>query len=122
VAGVPQLINARDELEVYRLQVALNDHVEPPEKHRGEAESIHIAEKIGGSLLTDDSGAYDFAVRRGRIATGRVIDSVQVLRNAVAMTYITKEEAKAIFDTVVTTLRDFRRCHPTNPTAEYFDI
>lgn len=63
------------------VQIGLNDGRRPPVAHAGEAEGIYFSEKRGGRFVTDDNGAYDFATRR--LGVGRVLDTVDVLREAV---------------------------------------
>jgi hypothetical protein len=54
--------------DVARLQRILAAHGDPPTKHLGEAESIHVIEHEldgHGVLATDDGSAEDLAQRRG---------------------------------------------------------
>ena len=82
--GAPAEPTASELAVVYRLQVGLNDGREPPKGDRGEAEGIYFAEKHNGQFATDDNNAYEFARRRPSLGMGRVIDSIHILRTAVA--------------------------------------
>ena len=62
--GLPAEPTTSELAIVYRLQVGLNDGREPPKGDRGEAESIHFAEKHNGQFATDDNSAYEYALRR----------------------------------------------------------
>jgi predicted nucleic acid-binding protein len=51
-------------------------------KHAGEAESIQLAKRLNLCFVTDDNDAYRVAI--GRLGAGRVFDTVDLLRLAVA--------------------------------------
>ena len=106
---------------VYRLQVGLNAGMQPPEGDRGEAEGIYIAEKLGGQFATDDNNAYDFARRRSSLGPGRVIDSVQILRSAVANGDISATEACNIANAIEDAGRSLRPVHRRARGPNYFD-
>ncbi len=118
--GEPAEIKSRDQSEYYRLWVGLSDGQRPPTKHKGEAESIFVAEHNGGTFLTDDSGAYDFAKRRATLGIGRVQDSIDVLRSAVAMSELSKEDACDLALQIESNGRYFRGEHRGRITPNYF--
>jgi len=106
---------------VYRLQVGLNNGREPPKGDRGEAEGIYFAEKHTGQFATDDNGAYEFARRRPLLGVGRVIDSIHILRTAVADGYLTTAEARRIADAIEDSGRSFRPTHRRARDPDYFN-
>ena len=114
---VPQ----KDQTALYLLWVGLNDGRRPPEHHQGEAESIFLAEECGGIFLTDDNGAYDFASKRPKLGPGRVIDSVDVLQEAVAMDEISSEVACGISKAIEDAGRSLRRKHHGKLSPGYFE-
>jgi len=118
--GKPAEIHSRDQGEYYRILVGLSDGQGPPTKHKGEAESIFVAEHNGGTFLTDDSGAYDFAERRPKLAIGKVRDSIDVLRSAVAMGELSKEDACDLALQIESNGRYFRGEHRGRITPNYF--
>ena len=89
--GAPVEPAPNELVDVYEIQVGLNDGRRPPGDDAGEAESIFFAEKLGGTFLTDDNAAFDFAQRR--LGAGRVVDSVYVLQTATANGTLTSREA-----------------------------
>ena len=106
---------------VYRLQVGLNEGREPPRGDRGEAEGIYFAEKHNGQFATDDNGAYEFAWRRPSLGMGRVIDSIQILRTAVADGDLTPTEAHDIANAIEDAGRSFRPARRHVRSPDYFD-
>ena len=108
---MPEPPQLADIPSIYRLQVGLNLGVDPPEKHRGEAESIYFAEKLQLSFVTDDNGAHDFAIRRHLLGPGKVLDTVDILRQCVADYQITAHQASDIATTIENQGRSFRRNH-----------
>lgn len=118
--GEPAEINSRDQREYYLLWVGLSDGQRPPTKHKGEAQSIFLAERSGGVFLTDDAGAYDFAERRPKLGIGKVRDSIDVLRSAVAMSELTKEDACDLVLQIEGNGRSFRGEHRGRITPNYF--
>lgn len=117
--GEPVAPAASDRAGILRLLVALNDGTGAPAAHAGEAESIYFAEKLDTLFVTDDNGAYDFA--RWRLGDGRVKDTVDLLRDAVAMGELTPAGALAIADGIRSCDRHLRRVHPPQLSAAYFD-
>src|SRR5262245_42100332 len=69
--------SSSDLLPIAKLQTALGGVGRLAGDDAGEAESIYFAQKYEGSVATDDSAAFDFAVRR--LGAERVIDSVGIL-------------------------------------------
>jgi len=116
--GEPAKPAASDRRGIQRLWVGLNEGREPPIEHAGEAESIYFAEKLGGVFATDDNAAYDFAERR--LGVGRAIDTVLILREAVAMDEITAGEAVDVASSIRAAGRHLRRHHPPVLTPDYF--
>jgi len=105
--------------EVMRIQIALNDGTSHPAAHLGEAESICTADRLNGTFVTDDYAAYDFA--RRRLGYGRVHDTIGLLRESVAISYLTTSEAQQVADAIRNTGRKLRRGHPSTFTPDYFE-
>lgn len=105
---------------IYRLQVGLNEGRQPPTAHLGEAEAIYFAEQTGGEFATDDNGAFDFARRRPTLGPGRVMDSVHILRNAVAVGEITAMQAAQIAADIEAAGRYLRPEHRVARGSAYF--
>jgi hypothetical protein len=103
---------------ILQLQIGLNDGRRPPTAHAGEAEGIYFAEKLDGRFVTDDNGAYDFAVRR--LGVGRVQDTVDILREAVASGDMDAGEAINVANAIRNSGRDLRRVHPSTMIPHYF--
>lgn len=102
---------------IFRLSVALRSGKKDVH-HLGEAESIFWADKLGGLFVTDDNAAYDFAARR--LGGGRVIDTVHILREAVAAALLSPEDASAACALITENDRHLRRGHPPYPAPTYF--
>ncbi len=117
--GEPVVPTASDRACIVHLLVALNDGAGPPVAHAGEAETIYFAEKLDTLFVTDDNAAYDFA--RRRLGDGRVKDTVDLLREAVAIGELTPARALAIADSIRSCERHLRRVHPSQLSAAYFD-
>jgi hypothetical protein len=105
---------------ILHLQIGLNDGRRPPVAHGGEAEGIYFAEKRGGSFVTDDNGAYDFAKRR--LGPGRVLDTVDLLREAVMYGEMHDRQAANIVDLIRDSGRSIRRVHPSTLARGYFQL
>jgi len=118
--GPPAEPTAAELSVVYRLQVGLNDGKEPPKGDRGEAEGIFFAEKHNGQFATDDNGAYEFGRRRPSLGTGRVIDSIHILRTAVADGYLTAADAHRIATEIEGAGRSLRPDHRGTRGPDYF--
>ena len=119
--GSPAEPTAAELAVVYRLQVGLNDGRAPPKGDRGEAEGIYFAEKHNGQFATDDNGAYEFARRRPSLGAGRVIDSIHILRTAVADGDLTAADAHSIANGIEAAGRSFRPAHRGSRGPDYFD-
>lgn len=118
--GEPAEIESKNYKDFYNIWLALNDGRERSTKNKGEAESIFVAEHTQGTFLTDDSGAYDFAKRRPKLAGGKVRDSIDVLRSAVAMGELSKEDACDLAIQIENKGRFFRTEHRGKITPDYF--
>lgn len=116
--GPPISPGATDHDPIHRLHIGLNEGRRPPLDHFGEAESIYFAHKVNGLFVTDDNDAYTFAERR--IGVGRVLDTVAVLRDSVAMGELTAGEALNLANGIRNYGRFLRRVHPSTLTAAYF--
>ncbi|MHB1129131.1 MAG: hypothetical protein ACYC06_03690 [Ilumatobacteraceae bacterium] len=119
--GEPASISVEYLVEVQNLRIALNDFGPTTQTHLGEAESILLAEIHDGIFVTDDNAAYDFAQRRGNLGTGRVKDTVDVLRESVAMGEISKGQAADLASQLETHDRFLRRVHNGKLAPRYFD-
>ena len=120
--GVPAEPTAAELASVYRLQVGLNDGMEPPKGDLGEAEGIYFAEKHSGQFATDDNNAYEFARRRPSLGMGRVIDSIHILRTAVADGYLTATDAHGIANAIEDADRTLRPTHRHTRVPGYFTL
>ena len=116
--GTPVVPSAADQHAIYRLRVALNGSPFPPLADAGEAESIFFADQLGGLLATDDNEAYDFATRR--LGSGRVIDTVDILRTAVRGGHLIASDAVRAATAIRVAGRHLRRVHPVTLTDSYF--
>lgn len=105
-----------------RLQSGLTESEDPPHAHLGEAQSIFFAEKHQGQFATDDNAAYEFAIQRPLLGAENVIDSIDILREAVAMSKTTDVEADQIANDIEATGRHLRRVHPRQRGPYYFSI
>jgi hypothetical protein len=116
--GDPVAPTSDDQLEIMELWVALNPGDGPPREHAGEAESIYFTSRLNAVFATDDGAAYDFAQRR--LGVERVIDSVDVLRAAVATAMISADAATDLVRSMRAAGRHLRRVHPAPIAANYF--
>ena len=80
------------------------------------------AEKHRGQFATDDNAAYEFALQRPLLGTENVIDTIDILREAVAMSKTTDIEADQIANDIEATGRHLRRIHPRQRGPDYFTI
>jgi hypothetical protein len=117
--GDPREPTAAELKAVFAIHVGLNEGRRPPVDHVGEAESIYFADKLGATFATDDNEAFDFA--RNRLGAARVLDTVSILRDAVAMGEMRANEAAGIAESIRSAGRHLRRLHPTPAPAAYFD-
>jgi hypothetical protein len=104
--------------QIVLLQIGLNEGRHPPTAHAGEAEGIYFAQKLRGRFVTDDNGAYDFALRR--LGVGSVYDTVDLLREAVSYGDMDDGEALNIVNAIRNSGRFIRRVHPNTLIRTYF--
>src|SRR5665213_432129 len=125
--AVPILFDAvtiRHLASIAGLQIALgNARFEDEDKtetlrHRGEAESIQQALKYGYSFVTDDNDAHRLA--NFRLGAGRVFDTVDLLRLAVANSDLTSTEAVATAHRIQGLDRSLRRQYERLLTVQDF--
>jgi len=116
--GSPVIPDSRDLKRIFSIQVALNDGRTPPTGDAGEAESIYFADRYGATFATDDNAAYDFAQRR--LGAARVIDSIYILQDAVAMGNITAADAASVAESIQRAGRHFRQVHPAILRPSHF--
>ncbi|MDH2902390.1 MAG: hypothetical protein PXZ08_00360 [Actinomycetota bacterium] len=119
--GTPASIAIEDMAAAYKYHVVLNDGREPPTMHKGEAYSIFVGQKIGAIFFTDDGTAYEWGNAKVRSGLGGVKDTIDVLRDAVSMGELTKEQACELALTMQDRGRDFRSVHDGKFTPAYFD-
>lgn len=117
--GTPLSPTEADLPAIIKIQIGLNEGRRPPIMHAGEAEGIYFAERLGGVFVTDDWDAYDFA--RRRLGLGRVLDTIDILRDAVAAGDLTSRVALGLANAVRDAGRHLRRGHPDALDARYFD-
>lgn len=77
--------------ESLQLKILLGGTDEDDE-HLGEAESIAVAAQIGAVFVTDDTAAFDFARRQGRLGPANVKDACSVLWEACSAGHVTDDE------------------------------
>lgn len=116
--GIPIAPSSRDHAGIHTLHVGLNEGRRPPTSHFGEAESIYFADARNGKFVTDDNDAYTFAARK--LGVGRVMDTIEVLQECVAMAEVPAAEAVNIANGVRNAGRHLRRVHPATLTVAYF--
>ena len=116
----PMVATAADMRSILPIWVGLNDGRRPPTQHAGEAESIYFAEKLDGCFATDDNAAHDFAMNRAALGAGRVFDTVDILRDAVASDEINARDALDVVDAIRAAGRSLRRIHPQLLAPSYF--
>jgi hypothetical protein len=116
--GEPVEPAADDQLGIMEFWIALNPGDEPPTEHAGEAQSIYLAGRLDAIFATDDAAAYDFAQRR--LGVDRVIDTIDILRQAVASALIAPGGAVTVARTMRAAGRHLRRVHAEPITADYF--
>lgn len=104
---------------IARLQRALSAGA-ASEGNVGEAESVYFAERLGGVFATDDGIAYDFACRR--LGYDHVVDTVELLCQAVSKSIITSREAAEFARRVTDSGRHLRRGRNPYPGWTYFEM
>ena len=113
--GEPHEARPDDLKYILRYRTALGgDHP----SNLGEASSVYWAEQLNGRFATDDNAAYDWAKRK--LGDGRVIDTVDILREAVVMDEISAERASTICQLAFDHDRSLRWVHPASPSKIYF--
>ncbi|MYB73795.1 MAG: hypothetical protein F4124_10355 [Acidimicrobiia bacterium] len=117
--GQPIRPDQIEEKEIYRLQVGLRPGQTGIREHRGEAECIYFAEQLGGGFATDDAAAYDFALRYSNMP-GKVVDTIDILREAVAHNAISDIEADFVAQQMEGAGRIFRKTHRGGRGPSYF--
>jgi hypothetical protein len=116
--GPPIEPDVHDLGSVARLQRALSDGA-ASDGNGAEAESIYFTERLGGVFATDDGLAYDFACRR--LGQDHVVDTVDLLRQAVAAGVITSHEAADYAGRITDSGRHLRRGRDPHPGWTYFE-
>jgi len=111
-----------DLAEIYALQVALGNGLEPPTGNAGEAESIYFAESLGAIFATDDNAAYLLAASRRTLGLGRVVDSVGILLATVQAELMTPDDAAQVCSDIRRAGRRLRRTHPFPVEPGYFNL
>ncbi|MGA2806410.1 MAG: hypothetical protein ABSF89_18850 [Acidimicrobiales bacterium] len=113
--GEPLTPAIEDLRAIARLRVALGNAGFEAEdeaaesKHLGEAESIQMALRFGYCFVTDDNDAYSLA--KGRLGIGRVFDTVELLRLAVANGDLTVPDAIDVANRIRTAGRYLRHTY-----------
>lgn len=114
----PVVPEHEDLRRIVLIKIGLNEGRRPPTAHAGEAEGIYFAERLGGRFVTDDNGAYDFALRR--LGRGWVYDTVDLLREAVSYGDMDDGEALNIVNAIRNSGRSIRRIHSNTLLRGYF--
>ncbi len=117
--GAPVEPDVLDLGSIARLQRALSAGA-ASDGNAGEAESIYFAERLGGVFATDDGVAFDFACRR--LGRDHVVDTVDLLRQAVSEGIITSHEAADYAARVTDSGRHLRRGRNPHPGWTYFEM
>lgn len=79
------------------------------------------AEKHNGHFATDDNGAHEFVRRHPSLGMGRVIDSIHILRSAVADGVLSAANACDVANAIEDAGRSFRPTHRHVRGPDYFD-
>lgn len=116
----PAAPNKEDLIHIVKLQIEINKGNFTARANHGEAECIYFAAKYQGQFATDDNEAYEFALLKSSLGAGRVIDSIYILRSAVALSHITPIEADEIAKDMERQGRYFRPVHRKNRGPSYF--
>lgn len=118
--GDPAAPKEEDLSQIVKLQIAINKGNITARGNHGEAECIYFAAKHQGRFATDDNGAYEFARLHSWLGSGRVIDSIDILRYAVILGHITATNAARIADDMERQGRRFRPVHRRYRGPDYF--
>lgn len=117
--GDPHEPLTADQLEIFSIRTALDmGFGGRPSQHLGEAQTIYVAEQLGAVVATDDGPAFMYAQQR--LAAGNVIDTVDLLRMAVAAGLVTADEAADLAARIRAAGRFLRRVHQATLTADNF--
>lgn len=120
--GVPVNPTEVEAKEIYLIQTALKSPGDPLQAHLGEAQSIYFAKKLRGQFATDDNAAYKLAEQQSFLGSANVIDSIDILREAVALYEITAKDADQIANDIEANGRHLRRIHSQPRGPNYFSI
>ena len=115
----PTRTETREIISMQSMLMLPEDHPYP-HAHLGEAQSIYFAAKHQGQFATDDNAAYEFARRPFLLGTENVIDSIDILREVVALGKITAQEADLIANDIEAAGRHLRRMHRRERGPDYF--
>jgi hypothetical protein len=117
--GDPVEPDEDDMLPIVSLQIAIGGD---PQRNAGEAETIYFAERLGGSIVTDDNAAYQFAASRPTLGRDRVLDTIRILTDLVTAEVISPEDAVTLCREMRSAGRNLRRTHPISLTPRYFRV
>ena len=116
--GLPAEVDFSLLRDVFLTRRALTEDDSDPLANLGEAETICLADSLNGTFITDDAAAFDHAERR--LGNNRVMDTVDLFREAVATSDISAADAKLIADSIRNIGRHLRAGHPPTLTEDYF--
>lgn len=116
--GNPVTPTHMETTQIALIRAALNPKENKPCDNLGEAESIYFATKLQGQFATDDNEAYEFAARR--LGSENVMDTVDILREAVAMYELTANDADQIDKSIEASGRHLRREHDRQRGPNYY--
>lgn len=116
--GVTAEVPSSEIAEIFKIQIALGGGGESGLDHLGEAESIHLADKTHGGVITDDNNAHDFVVRK--FGPSRAMDTIGVLRGCVKAGSMDPHEAKLLADAMTNAGRHFLAVHPKTLVIDDF--
>jgi hypothetical protein len=101
-----------DQLAIFSIRTALDSGLGgDPSQHLGEAQTIYVAEELGAVIATDDGPAFSYA--RERLGLGNAIDTVDLLRQAVAAGLVTADDAARLVARIRAAGRFLRKVHGT---------
>lgn len=115
----PTITETKEIISLQSMLMLPEDHPYP-HAHLGEAQSIYFAAKYQGQFATDDNAAYEFARRPALLGTGNVVDSIDILREVVALGKITAQEADQVANDIEAAGRHLRRIHKRERGPNYF--
>lgn len=116
--GDPVIPTNMDTMQIALIRTALNPKENTPCDNLGEAESIHFAIKLQGQFATDDNEAYEFAAIR--LGSENVMDTIKILREAVAMYELTADDADQVSNDIEAAVRHLRPEHRQPRGPSYF--